>query len=39
MAVLVDAKGRIASEVVAGAERILALMGGELVEARAVGEG
>jgi thiol-disulfide isomerase/thioredoxin len=38
MAVLLDAKGRIASEVVAGAERILALMGGESVEARAVGD-
>ena len=38
MAVLLDAKGQIASEVVAGAEPILALMGGESVEARAVGD-
>ena len=39
MAVLLDAKGRIASEVVAGAEPILAFMRADLVEARAVGEG
>ena len=39
MAVLLDAKGRIASEVVAGAEPILALMSANSVEARAVGEG
>jgi thiol-disulfide isomerase/thioredoxin len=38
MAVLLDAKGRIASEVVAGAEPILALMGAGSVEARAVGD-
>lgn len=38
MAVLLDAKGRIASDVVAGAEPILALMGAGSVEPRAVGD-